>query len=210
MCVHIKPFFLPVDIQHTQCPCRFFIRERYKLCRHKCKAQPTCRHSAQCPCRSFIRERYKLCRHKCKAQQTLHRSSVKEVDNQCHAIVLDRQAQHTHASHMPTDTFEREKKWKAKKERRCTIKYVWPKSSSRKGVNITRPAQWPNNNYGREGGACISYETVITQLQSVRDNYRLWRPGGTLLASESEWSEWGIYYRLFLCEKQWFCPRRSS
>ena len=33
--VHIKPFFLPVDIQHTQCPCRFFLLEWYKLCGHK-------------------------------------------------------------------------------------------------------------------------------------------------------------------------------
>ena len=25
MCVlHIKPFFLPIGIQHNQCPCRFF------------------------------------------------------------------------------------------------------------------------------------------------------------------------------------------
>ena len=25
VCVlHVKPFFLPVDIQHKQCPCRFF------------------------------------------------------------------------------------------------------------------------------------------------------------------------------------------
>ena len=30
VCVlHIKPFFLPVDIQHTQCPCRFFLLEIY-------------------------------------------------------------------------------------------------------------------------------------------------------------------------------------
>ena len=33
--LHIKPFFQPVDIQHTQCPCRFFLLERYKLCDHK-------------------------------------------------------------------------------------------------------------------------------------------------------------------------------
>ena len=33
MCVlHIKPSFLPVDIQHTQCPCRFFILKRYQFC----------------------------------------------------------------------------------------------------------------------------------------------------------------------------------
>ena len=36
VCVlHIKPFFLPVDIQHTQCSCRFFLLERCKLCGHK-------------------------------------------------------------------------------------------------------------------------------------------------------------------------------
>ena len=38
VCVlHIKPFFLPVDIQQTPCPCRFFLLlvERYKLCDHK-------------------------------------------------------------------------------------------------------------------------------------------------------------------------------
>ena len=34
-CFHIKPLFVPVDIQHTQCPCRFFLLERYKLCGHK-------------------------------------------------------------------------------------------------------------------------------------------------------------------------------
>ena len=22
--LHVEPFFLPADIQHTQCPCRFF------------------------------------------------------------------------------------------------------------------------------------------------------------------------------------------
>ena len=39
MCVpHNKPFFVPVDIQHTQCPCRFFL-ERYKLCGHKITTQ---------------------------------------------------------------------------------------------------------------------------------------------------------------------------
>ena len=32
--LQIKPFFLPVDIQHTQCPCRFFLLERHKLCCH--------------------------------------------------------------------------------------------------------------------------------------------------------------------------------
>ena len=32
MCVvHIQPFFLLVDIQHTQCPRSFFILERHKL-----------------------------------------------------------------------------------------------------------------------------------------------------------------------------------
>ena len=29
--VHIKPFFLPVDTQHTQCPCRFFLLETEAL-----------------------------------------------------------------------------------------------------------------------------------------------------------------------------------
>jgi len=33
--LRIKPSFLPVDIQHTQCPCRFFILERYQFCGHK-------------------------------------------------------------------------------------------------------------------------------------------------------------------------------
>ena len=37
--LHIKPFFQPVDIQLTQCPCRFFLLERYKLCGHKTTAQ---------------------------------------------------------------------------------------------------------------------------------------------------------------------------
>ena len=37
--VHIKPFFLSVNIQHTQCPCRFFLLERYKLCGHKTTTQ---------------------------------------------------------------------------------------------------------------------------------------------------------------------------
>ena len=27
--LHIKPFFLPVDIQHNQCPCRFYNPRRY-------------------------------------------------------------------------------------------------------------------------------------------------------------------------------------
>ena len=36
VCVlHIKPFFPPVDIQHIQCPCRFFLLKRYKLSGHK-------------------------------------------------------------------------------------------------------------------------------------------------------------------------------
>ena len=36
VCVlHIKPFFLLVDIQHAQCPRWFFILERYELCGHK-------------------------------------------------------------------------------------------------------------------------------------------------------------------------------
>ena len=33
--LHVKPFFLPVDIQHTHCPCRFFLLERCKLCGHE-------------------------------------------------------------------------------------------------------------------------------------------------------------------------------
>ena len=37
--LHTKPFFQPVDIEHTQCPCRFFILERYKLCGHKTTTQ---------------------------------------------------------------------------------------------------------------------------------------------------------------------------
>ena len=33
VCVlHIKPFFLPVDTQHTPCPCLLFFLERCKLC----------------------------------------------------------------------------------------------------------------------------------------------------------------------------------
>ena len=40
VCVlHIKPFFLPVDVQHTQCPCLFFLLEIYKLCGHKTTTQ---------------------------------------------------------------------------------------------------------------------------------------------------------------------------
>ena len=40
VCVlHIKLFFLPVDIQHTQCPCRFLLLERYRLCGHKTTTQ---------------------------------------------------------------------------------------------------------------------------------------------------------------------------
>ena len=31
LCVHIKPFFLPVDIHHTQCPCRSFLLELHTL-----------------------------------------------------------------------------------------------------------------------------------------------------------------------------------
>ena len=35
VCVlHIALFFLPVDIHHTQCPCRFLLLKRYKLCGH--------------------------------------------------------------------------------------------------------------------------------------------------------------------------------
>ena len=37
--LHIKPFFLLVDIQHTQCPRWFFILERYTLCGHKTTTQ---------------------------------------------------------------------------------------------------------------------------------------------------------------------------
>ena len=33
--LHDRPFFPPVDIQQTQCPCRLFLLERYKLCGHK-------------------------------------------------------------------------------------------------------------------------------------------------------------------------------
>ena len=41
VCVlHIKAFFRPVDIQHTQCPCRFFILERYELCGPRPTPQP--------------------------------------------------------------------------------------------------------------------------------------------------------------------------
>ena len=40
LCVlHIKPFFLLVDIRHTQCPPCFFILERYKRCGHKTTTQ---------------------------------------------------------------------------------------------------------------------------------------------------------------------------
>ena len=40
VCVlHIQPFFLPVDMQHTLCPYRFFILERYKLCGNKTMTQ---------------------------------------------------------------------------------------------------------------------------------------------------------------------------
>ena len=34
-----KPFFLPVDIQYTQCPRWFFILERCKFCGHKATMQ---------------------------------------------------------------------------------------------------------------------------------------------------------------------------
>ena len=39
--IHIKPFFLLVDIQHTQCPRWFFIlgSYAYKLCGHKTTTQ---------------------------------------------------------------------------------------------------------------------------------------------------------------------------
>ena len=38
--IHIKkPVFLPIDIQHTQCPCRFFLLGRYELCGHKTTTQ---------------------------------------------------------------------------------------------------------------------------------------------------------------------------
>ena len=37
--LHVRPFFLLVDIQHTQCPRQFFILERYKLCGHKTTTQ---------------------------------------------------------------------------------------------------------------------------------------------------------------------------
>ena len=36
VCVfHIKPFFLPVDMQHNQCPCGFFLLLRCKFCGHR-------------------------------------------------------------------------------------------------------------------------------------------------------------------------------
>ena len=47
VCVlHIKPFFLLVDIHHALYPCRFFLMERYKLCGHKTTIQKTilCNH----------------------------------------------------------------------------------------------------------------------------------------------------------------------
>ena len=34
MLFHIEPFFLPMDIKHTPCPCWFFVLGRYKLCGH--------------------------------------------------------------------------------------------------------------------------------------------------------------------------------
>ena len=34
-----RSFYVPVDIQHTQCPCRFFPLERYKLCGYKTTTQ---------------------------------------------------------------------------------------------------------------------------------------------------------------------------
>ena len=35
----IEPYFLPVDIELTQCPCRFFLLERFNLCGHKTTTQ---------------------------------------------------------------------------------------------------------------------------------------------------------------------------
>ena len=35
VCLCLKPFLLPIDIQHTQCPCRFLLLEKCKLCGHK-------------------------------------------------------------------------------------------------------------------------------------------------------------------------------
>ena len=32
-------FYLPIDIQHIKCQCRFFILERYKLCGHKLRVR---------------------------------------------------------------------------------------------------------------------------------------------------------------------------
>ena len=53
VCVlHIKPFFLLVDIQHTQCPRCFFILERYKFCGHKTTIQEATWYSS--PCRLFF------------------------------------------------------------------------------------------------------------------------------------------------------------
>lgn len=39
VCFHLKTFFLPVDIEHTQCPRGFFILEKYKFCGHKASIQ---------------------------------------------------------------------------------------------------------------------------------------------------------------------------
>ena len=41
--LHIEPFFLLVDIQRTQCPCRLFLLERYKLCGDKLVPYKRCR-----------------------------------------------------------------------------------------------------------------------------------------------------------------------
>ena len=35
ICVWILSLYIPVDIQRNQCPCRFFILEKYKLCARK-------------------------------------------------------------------------------------------------------------------------------------------------------------------------------
>lgn len=33
--IHVRHLFLPMDTQHIQWPCRFFILEVYELCGHK-------------------------------------------------------------------------------------------------------------------------------------------------------------------------------
>ena len=85
--LHIKPFFLPFDIQHNQCPCRFFnsrgdtssvvtkLRHRYCVCVLHMKPffLPVDIQHNQCSCRFFnsrrdtsyvvtnLRHRYGVC-----------------------------------------------------------------------------------------------------------------------------------------------------